>query len=151
MYKNSNGIALCQYQDRWAVCQAGQTLSPSISQPPVFKPLTTSESHQSLADSLIREDLKIIAEESIAHNSFQNRFSGTISQNMINCRGDTVCSNADTLPQSWSRELARLSFSPDQFYLQHTPIGRIIVYCGYIMVSPNRMCAIPAQVQGTLH
>ena len=106
-------------------------LNQSISQPSVFKPLTTSESHQSLADSLIREDLKIIAEESIAHDGFQNRFSGTISQNMINCRGDTVCSNADTLPQSWSRELARLSFSPDQFYLQHTPIGRITVYCGY--------------------
>ena len=106
-------------------------LSPSISQPPILKPLTTSESHQYLADSLIREDLKISAEESITHNSFQNRFSGTISQNIVNCRNDTVCSNADTLPPSWSREMARLSFSSDQFYLQHTPIGRIIVYCGY--------------------
>ena len=66
MYKNSNGVALCQYPDKLAVCQAGQMLSPSISQPPVSKPLTTSESHQSLADSL-REALKIIADKSIAH------------------------------------------------------------------------------------
>ena len=46
MYKNSNGVALCQYPDKLAACQAGQMLSPSVLQPPVFKTLTNSESHQ---------------------------------------------------------------------------------------------------------
>ena len=128
IYKNSNGIALCQYPDRLAICKPGQMLDPSVNLPPVFKPLTSSESHQSLGDNLIREDLKIIAEESITHVNFQNRLTGTLSQNIVMCQHDSICSNAQTLPNDWSREMARLSFSQDQFFLQHTDIGRIIVY-----------------------
>ena len=50
------------------------------------------------------------------------------------CQHDSICSNAQTLPNDWSREMARLNFSEDQFFLQHTDIGRIIVYCGYVWV-----------------
>ena len=37
----------------------------------------------------------------------------------MNYKHDAVCTNAETLPSSWAREMARLSFSSDQFYLQH--------------------------------
>ena len=62
----------------------------------------------------------------------------------MNYKHDAVCTNAETLPSSWAREMARLSFSSDQFYLQHNPIGCIIVYCGYTWIL---LCLLTGCVQ----
>ena len=132
-FHNDNGVPLCQMEGRLRICDEGQKLDPGDDNPPVFKPLDKTEANPGMAANLLQEDLELISLETIAHTEFNNRIMGTMATNVVNCRDDRMClGRASKLPASWERELARLTMSDDQFMLQHTSWGRVVVFTAYL-------------------
>ena len=131
IYKNNDGVSLCQRHGDLTTCDSGQKLDPTNQNPPIFQPLTKAESNTNIAENMMKEDMQLIAMESIAHTEFQNRITGTIARNVVNCRNKEICWGAATLPEAWQTELSRLVNSNDQFFLQQTSWGRIVVGIAY--------------------
>ena len=132
-FHNDNGTPLCQMEGKLKVCDEGQKLDPADDSPPAFKPLDKTEANPGMAANLMQEDLELINLETIAHTEFSNRIMGTVATNVVNCKDNRMClGKASRVPTSWERELARLTMSNDQFILQHTGWGRVIVFAAYL-------------------